>query len=109
LGPAEARLRAAERAGRGKAVRAQRRLLEQLRAQQRALERGAATARARADGDAAPPGGAGGGRRRGGGGPSGELDADAVARARGRRRRGEALYSDEEELIAAADGGAEVV
>jgi hypothetical protein len=105
---AQGKLRALEKANRGKQARAQRKLLERLQAQRRAAERGQQAARAKGDAAEAAAGGGGaarpaGGRRRGPREAAGEHDVDAVARLRRRKRLGEALYSDEEDVLVAAD------
>lgn len=118
---AQARLRTLEKANRGKQARAQRKLIEQLHAELRALERvqgqsgtktsgkngsggdgttsGSTGRRAGAAGQGNSAGdgtqGRSGGRR---------LSGDDLARIRWRKRRGEVLYSDEEDAMVAADG-----
>lgn len=108
---AQGRLRALEKANRGKQARAQRKLIEQLTAQCRVLER-------RGDSSAKTTKGA----AKGGGLPIHALapdiaatsdsldlskgsrapiltDLETISRLKWRKRRGEVLYSDEEEVL----------
>ena len=126
---AQGRLRNMERANRGKQARAQRKLIEQLNVQVRALEKasgkasassgtggvsekGAAAAATGAKGKGQSGGGAAaetgavgeGGSRRGS--PrkgSHGLDSDSVARLRRRKMLGDVLYSDEEDILATVE------
>ena len=114
---AQGRLRNMERANRGKQARAQRKLIEQLNVQVKALEKtsgkvaagsgdatateGAGKRRNGVAATGAAEGGSSGGRR--GGSQKGKgghgLDLDDLARLRRRKLRGEVLYSDEEDIL----------
>lgn len=113
-----------ERANRGKQARAQRKLIEQLNVQVRALEKASGKT---SGGSEAPTGAAAGGRKEGqsgtagatvaggsagGGGGTGAshrgrgghgLDLDDLARLRRRKLRGDVLYSDEEDILVSLD------
>lgn len=116
---AQGRLRNMERANRGKQARAQRKLIEQLNVQVRALEKASGKTSA---GVEAPTGAAAGGRNQGqlgmagaveGGGRRGGashrgrgdhgMDLDDLARLRRRKLRGDVLYSDEEDILVNLD------
>jgi len=112
-----------ERANRGKQARAQRKLIEQLNVQVRALEKasGKTSANIEAPTSAAPGGksqgqsgvaGAVEGGSWGGGGRRGashrgkgdhSMDLDDLARLRRRKLRGDVLYSDEEDILVSLD------
>ena len=107
---AQGRLKNLEKANRGKQAKVQRKLIEQLNAQRRALERTQQNAEkkdekvvAAAAATAASAGGAGeaGERKKGRGN---KLSFDELARLRYMQRHGEVLYSDEEDAL--MDGGA---
>jgi hypothetical protein len=108
---AQGRLRNCERANRGKQARVQRKLIEQLTAQVRQLEkRDGVKAAAAAGGKGGEKGSGGGGGGNEGGSGSGKggrkgpaLSLEDLARLRRRRARGEVLYSDEEDAIEVAD------
>ena len=120
---AQGRIRNFEKANRGKQARVQKKLVEQLTAQVRALEK-KEEAPLRTGGG---PGAAAGAKNKsnkngGGGGGGGEeemmtgtngsrsgsrrrgppLDSDAMARLMRRARHGEVLYSDEEDVVLSA-------
>lgn len=95
---AQGRLKNLEKANRGKQAKVQRKLIEQLNAQRRALERTQQAAEIKARGKSADS--------------SGELTQkkcelleqathDEVARIRRRKREGDVLYSDEEDILEA--------
>lgn len=112
---AQGRLRVMEKANRGKQARAQRKLIEQLNAQVRLLERkdqatGKAGSAGTAGGGTQGKGGAAGaGAGRGAAAAAGsntrrgrrELSIEDLARLRRRKARGDVLYSDEEDTLAA--------
>lgn len=118
---AQGRLRNMERANRGKQARAQRKLIEQLNVQVRALEKAsgktsagseATTSAAAGKNKESQPGAAGtveggsfGGRKSSshrGRGDHG-LDLDDLARLRRKKLRGDVLYSDEEDILVGLD------
>jgi len=115
---AQGRLKNLEKANRGKQAKVQRKLIEQLNAQRRALERTQQNAERKdekvvaAAAAAAAASGRGGtgehakGRGSGGGSGSGSrsgLSFDELARLRYKKRQGEVLYSDEEDAL--GEGG----
>lgn len=93
---AQARLKNAEKANKGKSAKGQRRLIEQLHAQRRALERTHQAATKTQNGQAAK---AGTSRDS----SLGDVDYDEIARIRYRKRQGEVLYSDEEDVLEQAN------
>jgi len=107
---AQGRLKNLEKANRGKQAKVQRKLIEQLNAQRRALERTQQNAEKKDEKvvAAAAASGRGGtgehakGRGSGSGSRSG-LSFDELARLRYKKRQGEVLYSDEEDAL--GEGG----
>ena len=114
---AQGRLRNMEKANRGKQARGQRKLIAQLNAQVRLLEKkdqasgkgsGAAGAGAPKGKGAAGAGAATGAAGKAAAGainrrPKRELTVEDIARLRRRRARGDVLYSDEEDVLVTAD------
>ena len=112
---AQGRLRNLEKANRGKQARAQRKLIEQLRAQVRSLEKKENNANINMHASSQHSGSGGGakgagkhGEKNGRGAGSGDGDGsgrprgmryDDVMRLRRKKARGEVLYSDEEDVL----------
>lgn len=113
IGTAEARLRSLEKTNRVKQARAQRKLIEQLNAQRRALERNAdQTSSSKTRAGIHETSGDGSSRKYSkrqvtetlAQQPSGpRMGSDELARLRRRRERGQVLYSDEEDALVVAD------
>lgn len=94
---AQARLKNMEKANRGKQAKAQRKLIEQLNAQRRALERTHQAATTKTQNGQVPKAGASRDSS------LVDVDYDEIARIRYRKRQGEVLYSDEEDILAQAN------
>lgn len=94
---AQARLKNMEKANRGKQAKAQRKLIEQLNAQRRALERTHQAATSKTQNGQAPKAG------RARDSSLVDVDYDEIARIRYRKRQGEVLYSDEEDILEQAN------
>ncbi|KAI8112231.1 hypothetical protein M9434_003555 [Picochlorum sp. BPE23] len=94
---AQARLKNMEKANRGKQAKAQRKLIEQLNAQRRALERTHQAATTKTQNGQVPKAGASRDSL------LVDVDYDEIARIRYRKRQGEVLYSDEEDILEQAN------
>ena len=95
---AQSRLKNMEKANRAKQARAQRKLIDQLNAQRRALERSqTATAKGSQQGQSAATSAIQDER-------ISQMDFDDIARLRHKKLVGEVLYSDEEDILSKIDG-----
>lgn len=95
---AQSRLKNMEKANRAKQARAQRKLIDQLNAQRRALERSQTTAaKGSQQGSSTDTSAIQDGKIH-------QMNFDDIARLRHKKRVGEVLYSDEEDVLNKIDG-----